>query len=340
MSKQNPITQTERHFHSRMDLAQSVTTRNKVDFPLNKLITAINLRFSFVVTVGGTAINYVAATNAALQFVKNIMFKTSGDGIAINAPAAALYYRAALLLGMLPRIDNASYDPAAEAAYTFSFSLPLLFCDPRMARPEDTILNMARYSGAELFITMGDGTEGSKVGVGSGGTFAISSATCDIELETIAGAPRPSMEPLFYQKVEIEGSPKNIASDSTATLNRSADKLLKRVMFYTANGASVSFPFGGVASALVAENVSFGDGRQYFDKSRYVAQITDENQTAYKVAAQTGLYVLDYVKDGSNFSAIPTGDKSELKLEWTAGASAPALVNTVSVLSDTLNKLK
>ena len=210
-----------------------------------------------------------------------------------------------------------------------------------MLRPEDTLIDMSRETGMDLFVTLGAGTDGVCAGVGSGSTFAISAATCDIEIESIAGAPRDSVRPYFFQQISVEGSPKNVASDVTAQLTRSSDRLLKRVFLFAGNGGAISRPFSGAGSLLIVDTASFGDGRQYYDKNRYAAQIADENQAAYQVAAQTGLYVLDYVKDASNFSAIPTGDKSELKLEWVNSASLPGtLLNSVSVVSETLNKLK
>lgn len=332
---------TERFFHQRLTLSEGAAVRNTIDFPLNKLITAIYLRVRATVTVGGSPTSYVAADNPILQLIQNIQFKVSGDGLAINAPALALYHLAAMKAGKLPRIDNASFNPNSGAAYAMSASIPLYFADPLMARPEDTLLDMSRYSSAELWVLMGAGTNTVKAGVGSGGTFTISAAECDIVIESIAGAPRDTMRPIFFPKVEVEGAPKNVASETQAKLTRATDRLLKRVIFSGTNGAAISRPFSGAGSALIVDQVSFGDERQYYDRQRYQADLADEFQVAYKVDAQTGLYVLDYTKDKSNLSAIPTGDKGDLRLEYTVGASAPAtLTNAVSVVSETLNQLK
>jgi hypothetical protein len=180
-----------------------------------------------------------------------------------------------------------------------------------------------------------------KAGVGSGGTFAVSAAECDIVIESVAGAPRDTMRPIFFQRIEVEGSPKNVASETQVKFTRATDRVLKRVMFSATNGAAISRPFSGAGSALIVEQVSFGDERQYYDRQRYQADIQDEFQTAYRLAAVTGLYVLDYTKDKSNLSAIPTGDKGDIKLDYTVGGSAPAtLVNAVSTVSETLNQLK
>lgn len=331
---------TERFFHSRLALTEGVPVRNVVDFPLNKLYTMLRLRISATVTVGSAPTNYVAATNPILALIRNIMFKVSKDGISYNVPGAAAYMLAAMKMGKLPRIDNASFNPNSAAAYAMSVDIPLLFVDPLMARPEDTILDMSRHTMAELYVQIGAATDCLKAGVGSGGTFALSGLSCDIEYETLAGAPRDTVRPLFFQQVTVEGSPKNVASETSALFTRSSDRLLKRVMFATTNGGAVSRPYSGVASSAVVDEVSFGDGRTYFDKSRKDEQIQDEFQTSYTLDAQTGLYVLDYVKDGSNFSAIPTGDKAELKLEYTVDGSAPAGTNILSPFSETLNALK
>jgi len=333
---------TERIYHSRMALTGGVAVRNTIDFPLNRLYAAISLRIKATVTVGGgTPTSYVSATNPVLQVIKNIMFKVSGDGIAVNAPGVALYHLAALKLGKLPRIDNASFNPNSKAAYAMSVNIPLLFVDPRMARPEDTILDMSRYSSAELFITMGDGTDVVAPGVGSDGTFTLSAMTADIVIEGPTGAPRASMRPIFFQKIELEGSPKNTASDTQVHLMRATDRLLKRVLVGSNTYGTVSKPFSGVASSAILDQVSFGDERQYYDRQRYDEDILDENQAAYQVDTQTGIYLLDYVKDKSNLSTIPTGDKGDLKLEYTIDASAPATgTNMVSTVSETLNLLK
>lgn len=334
---------TQRLYHSRLTLASGVPVANTINFPLNRLYNAIWLRIKATVTVGGgTPASYVSATNPILQLVKNIQFKVSGDGnIAVNAPGVALYHLAAMKLGKLPRIDNASFNPNSKAAYAMSVSIPLLFADPRMARPEDTCLDMSRYSSAELSILMGDGTDVVAPGVGSDGTFTVSAMTADIVIDGPTGYPRESLRPIFFQKVELEGSPKNTASDVMVHLMKAPSRLLKRVLIGSNTYGTISKPFSGVASSAIIDTLSFGDDKEYYDRQRYDEDILDENQTMYQVDAQTGIYLLDYVKGKSNLDSIPTGDKGDVKLEYTIDANAPATgTNIVSTVSETLYEME
>lgn len=335
------IKNVERTFHSRLTLQEGASVQNSVPFALNKLYTAIYLRIKATVTVGaGGDGNYVAATNPILNLIRNIQFKVSGDGLAYNISGAAAYWLAAMKMHKVPRIDNASFNPNAAAAYAMSVSIPLFFIDPLMGRPEDTILDMSRYTTADLYVAMGAGLDCTKAGVGAGAAFTLSAMTCDIEVETLAGEPRNSARPYFFQQVESEGAPRNVASDTSVVLGRAAGRMLKRVMLYTSNGGNVSRPFSGVASSAILDKVNFGDSNKFFDKDRSDEAIQDENQLTYKVDAATGLYILDAVKDKSNFSAIPTIESPDLKLGYTVDAAAPAGTNIVSVVSETVNRLK
>lgn len=333
---------TERMFHSQLALISGVSVPNVVEFKLNKLYTALHLRISATLTVsaGGDG-NYVSATNPILALIRNINLTVSGDGICYNIPGTAAYHLAARKLKVAPRIDNASFNPNAAASYVMSVHIPLLFADPLMARPWDTILDTSRYSSMNLSVQMGAGTDAVCAGVGTGATFTLSAMTCDIETETLPGAPRASARPWFFAQYTVEGAPKNVASETSATIMRAQDRLLKRLLVVTTNGGAVSRPCSGAGSSAIMDIVQFGDGSTYFDKDRRDEAILDENAIEYRVATTAGVYLIDYVKDKFNTSALSTGDKAELRLGYTVSAAAPAtLVNMVSVISETLNKLK
>jgi hypothetical protein len=335
------IKHTETKFHSRITLSPGVPVEATKEFVYNKSYVALWLRISATVTVTGSGSNYVAATNPILALIRNIKFQVSSDGIMYNVPGVAAYHLAAAKLNKYPRIDNGGYAPNTPAAYVMSVSIPLLFCDPRMNRAEDTILDASRYTSMTLAVTIGDGSECQAIGVGTGATFAVSAATCDIETETYPGAPRASMRPIMFQQIIVEGQPKNVASETSATITRASDRLLKRILLVSTNGGVVSKPCGGVGSSAIMETINLGDDSENFAYLRRDEAVLDENEVEYKRLATAGVYILDMVKDRWSTSAMPTGNKSILKVDYTVDGAAPAtLTNMVSVVTETLNKLK
>ncbi len=335
--------QTERQYLGQIALVSGAPAVQTFDFPKSELIHTIWLHIKATLTTTGAGTNYVAMANPILELINNIEFKVDRDGHSHRAPAKALYMAALVKYGVLPRIDNASYAPNTPAAYAMSVSIPLMFSDPKALRPEDTALAMDRYTTALLYVTLGAATDANKAGVGTGTTFALSGATCDVEIEKYAGAVRATVRPIVFPVWEIEGSAKNIASDALISLQRSGTRAIKRLFAFVGNLAVLARPWSGNGSNAEVASFQFESDQRVYDYARTDEAILNEMKLFYGMTAadfQAGLFVFDYVKDGSTLSAIATGDKGRLELKFVAEGSPTAGINCVSCLTEAVHQLQ
>jgi hypothetical protein len=312
------------------------------DFPLGQIWYRLMLRFSGNVVVTGSNGIWAAFANPVLELLNNIQLKTDVDGNVINAPAKALYLLAANKYGTLPRIDNGSFDPQVAGTYPMSVSIPIDFRDQRMVRPEDTALFSGRYSRVDLYATLGAALDVIKT-AGANSTFALSGWTMDVELEKIA-FDEASL-PRFLPRFEIEESYKVTTAGTIINIGRAFDKALKRVyVFCSSLGATVSPSknYQGDGSNSVITKLGFKDENKYYDITRFDEAILDEMKIdrGWDENIPAGQYVLDYVKDGMNESALSTGDKGTLQVEYEADGAAPAGVNIITACTESLIMLK
>lgn len=333
-------TQLERQYLGQFSLAASTPTRQTFNFPLGELWYAMYLRIAFTLTTGGTLTNAVAYTDAAMEICNLIQLDVDRDGTLVKAPAKAMVRIGQTKAHTAPNIDNASFSATAGAAYAFSFMVPVFFADERMLRPEDTCLATDRYSQMSLIVGLGAGSDCLST-LGSAGTYAISAATCDVEIEKLQGPIPQGARPKFVQKMVVEGSPIDTSLTTNLGLTRSPSRAIKRLYAFASNLGVASRPWSGNGHNTVLSTISVESDQKAHDQNRRAAQVRDENKLRYEQETwPAGLHVLDYVRDGSNLSALSTGDKARLEVQQTEDSSNPAGQNNLSVVSEAIEALK
>lgn len=285
------------------------------EFPMAEGWFTTKLRFGFVITIGTGA---GAVAESELLIIKNILMRTDKGEILVNAPGRMMYKLAAIKAGAVPRKDA-----MAAASATYYVDIPIYHADPMSMDPTDTILDTSRYSSVTVDITLG-GLSDLFTAPGT----ATMTATLDVEIERTKGLLPEDAQPMFFTCYEFV-PPVDAATSTTINIDRSTDLALKRIMAHACSSGSSGVPFSG-ANADDVQNVE-----SIIDQSNYIVQelvhemIQNRNKDDYGLeSVLAGITVFDFVTDGSNFSAILTGDKAKLDYKWTnkAGVAANDLV--------------
>ncbi len=284
-------------------LTKSGTTVFRDQFPLGQGWYVLDLIFHFALTVGtGTG----AIVEGTLNILKNIQLKTDIDGLCVNVPGRALYRMAQYFNHTAPILTT-----LAATDGTYHVHIPLTFCLPFMKRPEDSLLDTARYRGVELYITLGNETDL----LTTPGTAAVVS-TVDINIvhtaELLAAKARPIVYPYysFY-------APVNPANQTYIEIEKSPDFALGSAFLFAANSATAGVPFNGTASDNTLKTLQLETQAEHLVRAvPAIALQARAKLDRHLETWPTGWYVMDFLKDGSVMSAIATGDKSKLQLNW------------------------
>jgi len=299
-------------------VAQNSILTLSSDFPLGGGWTRLIIRLNHAVTIGtGTG----AITEGELAITKSISFRTDkGERIYNNVPGRALY-RLNEIKNRAPGVKSAI--AAASATYTTQFELH--FADPQSLRPYDTILDTSRYRSVELAVQIGGVADFfSTVGTSSNVT------TMDCYVERVSGALPDGAKPLFFNEVSVV-APVNPANATVIDLERASNLALKRVLISTNNSATSGVPFSGTATANVVSEFSLETSEGIPFRNLPVGVINSDNRTEYgHFTVVTGQYILDLVKDGSNRSALPTGDLSRLQVKWVNDTLSTSQVSLIT----------
>lgn len=286
-------------------------TNFQKDFTLGEGWFTMWLRFNFVLTIGtGSG----ALTDALQRIIENITLFTDTDGLIVNAPGRALYQRARLLMGRPPVADAFS-----AASGTYRISLPIHFADPRLMRPEDTILDTKRYRQVTLQVNTGNVNRL----LSTVGTASVT-ATLDCEVEKAQGVLKPTSGPTFYPYI-VSKPAVNPNNQTYVDLEVGGDLGVKRLIVFTSDGSDSSAnsgdSFQGAAISSILNLVSITDQDGYVGvQNRIDDQIQRENVLEYGIdggAVITGLYAIDYVRQASLQDAEYTGLKSKFQIGWT-----------------------
>lgn len=260
------------------------------------------------------------------------------DVIEPSVSARALYRLAQFLNGTAGEIVT----PVVTSSTVTSFNavVQILFADPRMLVPEDSILDTRRYNNITMTITTGLITDivTSPVNVTLQNVFA------DVEITRLS--PRVPL-PLNVVKVLPfikRYAPLTPATDTFQNLDRVPTYALKRHLSFTSSGSTAGVPFTGTGSNAILDTIRISSNRRdHFGSavggiSRRVLQ--GDNKLDYKAETwPTGWYVADLVLDKSLLSALATGDLSLLQAVYTYQGGLPGTPQ-LSTLHHGVQKLR
>jgi len=296
------------------------------ELPMGEGWYKMNLRVGIVLTVGtGSG----PVTEGELLFIKNISMRTDRGEILCNLPGRALYYIGAYKTGQLP-----NKDAIAAASATYYVNLPIYFADPKMMRPEDTILDTARYNSVTLQVTLGSLSDL----LGTPGT-ATATYTLDVEVERSLGQLPVAARPLYHISYDYR-QPVDASNTTVIELEKSADMALKRMYAHGGASGTAGVPFSGTNHDDIQDIVTFKDQNRFIEKERIHEMIQDENKERSGLAAiMAGIEVFDFVADGSIHSALATGQKSVLQYTWDNDANVTS-ADLVTVATEAIRTLK
>lgn len=289
------------------------------EFPTGEGWYTLNLRFNLVLTVGtGTT----PKSEGELRIIRKILLKTDRGEILANLPGRALYKIATHRKRAAPRKDA-----IAAANGTYRVNIPILFTDERMIRPEDTILDTARYQSISCEITMGNVDDLLAVT----GTASVT-ATVDVEVERSLGVLPEDARPFYHVNYEYR-QPVDANVTTSIDIDRSADMAIKRLYVHASASGTAGVPLSGDNADDVQDIVTIKDQNRDIVKSRVHEMIQDQNKADYALeSVLAGYEIFDFVADGSINSALSTGNKSVLQYSWQnkAGVAANDIVTLFS----------
>lgn len=273
-------------------------------WPLAEGWYALIMTFKFVLTntTGTTAIS-----EGLLNILKDIMLKTDYDGIIFKGNGRQLVRRAQIQAGTLPYFDTTSV-----TAGTYYVQVPFFFANPRSQRPEDTILNTARYKNIELHVTAGDVSDlMSSVG------DSVVTITADISLIRTALPLDTSNAPIYLPYV-MGLPPVDPNVQQYIDIEKNLDMAVRNFLIFTTNSATGGIPCSGTPASNVLKNLTVYDNFNTPFRNIPINQLIYENKQQYQLeTALTGVVCVDFMPNDSNFSAYVTGNKAVLQLQWT-----------------------
>lgn len=295
------------------------------DFPMGQGWYKLNLRINLALTVGtGSG----PITEGELIFIKKILFRTDRGETICNLPARALYHIAQFLSGTLARKDA-----IAAATATYRVNIPIYLADRRMLRPEDTILDTARYSSVRLELQMGTVADL----LGAVGTSSVL-VTADVEIEHSASPLPENAQPIFHVSY-FDPPPQDPSVQTFIDHDRSHDLSYKRLYHFSSSSADSGSGFTGAAADDEVDKMSLKDHEGFIIQERFWEMIQDQNKEEFGIETlQTGWAAFDLVPDRSNMSALFTGDKARLQSRWDNETVAAS--DQVSVAVEGLRTLK
>lgn len=301
-------------------------TQFSKEFPMGEGWFAMFITINIALTVGtGTT----PLTEGELLIIKNVLLRSDRGEILCNLPGRALWKIAALKNGALPHKDA-----IAAATATYRVHLPIYFSDPEgghaMLRPEDTILNTARYNSLSLQVTLG----GVADLLGTPGTASIVT-TMDVEVERSMGRlpgskPGEGGQPVGHINYDIR-PPVDANNLQYIDIERSGEMSLKRLYLHTGSSGTGGVPWSGANSDSRLAVLNVKDQNRFIEKDRRFRHIQYQNKIDSGLETSlAGVICFNFVKDKSIASALATADKSVLQLTWTNDTAAANNITTLT----------
>jgi hypothetical protein len=289
-------------------LTNGAITRFSTQFPLGEGWYRMALRFNQTLVLGtGTT----ALSENNLRLIRTITFKTDRSEYVFNSvPGRAIYRWDQALRG-----TAALSTLIAAASATYSTLINLWFVDPLAIKPEDTVLNTARYSAVTL--ELGIGTISDVLGTPGTATIAV---TVDCYIERSKGPLPDKVRPLIFSEYGVR-VPVDPTSIQTIDLERASNLAYKRWQYFACNTTTVvGVPYSGDASDAILTDVTVDhDGGRPFETILHPVLNAINKQDYALETAVVGQGITDFARDGSLNSQLYSGDKSRLRLLWTNG---------------------
>ena len=286
--------------------------------------TSVRVRLAIVVGTGTTPI-----VNGALLFIKNIFMKTDANEILANISGRALHEFLIAETATTPSgitaiaAANGNYDVYLDINHIVS---------KMFNRPNDTILDTGRYKSMSLQITLGTIADLLAV-VGT----ATVTATLDVEAETSAGALPGKAQPHFYRSM-FEMAPVVPTVQTFIDLDKARDLAIIKALLLTSKTATAGVAFTGVGDNVVINDFDVRDQDKFYQQFRLFGFSQQDDKSTYGYEVQRpGVTFIDFAKDDSLYSALYTGNKAQLRLQWRNGVAVGT--DQVSVAYDALRAL-
>lgn len=297
-------------------------------FSMGPGIYEIWLRVKIAVTIGTGA---GPINQGELNFIKSLYMKTDlGEVPLDNVPGRGMYNVAITKAKTTPRKDA-----IAAASGTYIVDLPIYFADPLMVRPEDLILDTSRYKSINFDVTLGTIAD-----LFTAPGTATVTATADLMVRRSKGRwNSEEAAPVGYVCYSVR-NPVDAATVTEIKFELSTDLTYKRAYVHASTAGVAGQPWYGANSDAIIAAMTLKDGEGDWIRKVTSLQMQDVNKADYGLeTVPAGLTVLDFVRDGSNKSAIYAGDKNELIFDWD-NQSAPAANSIVTLLTEGYRALR
>lgn len=286
------------------------------EFPMGPGYYVMRCRVGIALTIG-TGLG--AKAEGELLFIKNITLKTDKGEMLCNLPGRALYKIGVAKAGSPPQ-KNA----IAAATGTYFVDLPIYFSDRSMLRPEDTILDTARYNSISLEVTLGSVSDL----LTTVGTASVTS-TLDVEIEHTNGRLPAEAMPLMHISYGFM-PPVDASVLTNIQIDRATDLMYKRFFAHASAAGTAGESFSGANADDVQRVESIEDHTGFIVRQRIHEMIQSKNKDEYTLESiMAGITVFDFVQDGSISSSLWSGDKAKLNYVWSnkAGVAAGDIVS-------------
>jgi len=287
------------------------------------------LRFKIALTVGtGTG----AISEGELAIIKAVTLRSSNNDYLINGVCGRPLYD----LGRYQSERAPRKDAIAAATASYYVYIPVYFADPRLFRPEVTMVDTGQYESMTLDVTMG-GVADLLTTVGTSSVILTLTAQVERTLGRLLEHQLPSRLLSIVQTAPID-----LSTTGVLRVPRADQVRIKRMLIYSGGVGVANTAFSGTPSDAIVSTVELYDGIGYPLKKQDF-QILSE-RVAIDNALETrpvGRALVDWMQrdeNGSLWSSFDTTGLPALDLNMTILAGAPA-TPIVSVALETVRPL-
>lgn len=267
-----------------------------------EVYSKIRLIFAYSITISGGS---GAIALGGWNYIKRLLLKTDKNEVLFDACGRALYYLNYRVMNTEP-----VYDTIAATTGTYYVVMDLPFHLFSLIRPEDFYLFSGQYKNLELQITTGGisdflSTPGSS-SLSASLTMVIEKTKTTFDSDTARlKKAMPTANIYIKQYPQIA-----VATQPYVNIEVADDLAILEII--CANTTSPSSPFVGTYADNLGKLSFYDNYFRYFDQVD-LRSFRAERKTYFNNDL-TGIYLFNFVKNGSIRSAYPTGRKSEVKI--------------------------
>jgi hypothetical protein len=227
-------------------------------------------------------------------------------------------------------------DAIAAATASYDVYIPVYFADPRLFRPEDTMIDTGRYESMTLDVTMG-GVADLLTTVGTSSIIL----TLTAQVERTVGRLLEHQLPSRLLSI-VQAAPIDLSTTGVLRVPRADQTRIKRLLIYAGAVGVANTAFSGTPSDAIIDTVELYDGIGYPMKKQNFLIMAERNAIDNKLETKpTGRGMIDFMvrdENGSLWASFDTSKLPALDLNMTILAGAPA-TPTVSVALETVKPL-